>query len=112
MLNSLDLLIYVFIGFAVVGLLGAVLPFISKNRTVQRIGLIGSAILTAVLGFANLESTPIGYGGDIFAGFAFAVLAIAAVIFQFVKKDEKAFKLARILSAVSILGGLFCTFVI
>ncbi len=112
MLNSLDLLIYVFIGFAAVGLIGAVLPFISKNKIAQRAGLIGSALLTAVLGFANLESTPISYGGDITCGFAFAVLAIAAVVLQFVKKDDKAFKIARILSVIAVFGGMFCTFMI
>lgn len=112
MLSSLDLLIYVFIGFAVVGLLGAALPFISKNKKVQRVGLIGSAILTTLLGFCNLESTPYGYGGDIAAGFIFAALAIAAVVLQFVKKDDKTAKIAKVLSAVAVLGGMFCTFMI
>ena len=112
MLNSLDLLIYVFIGFAAVGLIGSVLPFITKNKIAQRAGLIGSALLTTVLGFANLESTPLSYGSDIFAGFLFAALAIAAMVLQFLKKDEKIFKIARILSAVSVLGGMYCTFMI
>ena len=112
MLNSLDLFIYAAIAFAVVAILGVALQFITKNKVVQKTGLIGSALLATILGFANLESTPLGYGADIFAGFAFAALAIAAVVISFVKKDEKFSKIARILSVISVVVGLFCTFII
>lgn len=112
MLNSLDLLIYVFIGFAAVAILGIVLQFISNNKTVQRAGLYASFLVAAVLSFCNLESTPVAYASDIFAGFGFAALAVAAIVLQFVKKDEKSFKIARILSVIAVLGAIFCTFII
>ena len=112
MLNSLDLLIYVFAGFAVAAILAIALQFITKNKIIQNIGFYTSSILAAGLAFCNLESTPIEYMGDIVAGFSFAALAIGAVVFQFIKKDEKSFKLARILSAVAVLGGMICTFAI
>lgn len=112
MLNSLDLFVFVFVGLAVATILAIALQFISKNRLVQKIGFYTSSLLAVGLAFCNYESTPLLYGGEIFAGFAFALLAIGAVIFQFVKKDEKSFKLARILSAVAVLGGMILTFVI
>lgn len=112
MLNSLDLLIIVFIAMVAIALIGLVFQFISKNSLVQKIGFFANAALAAVLAFCNFESTPLEYGGDIFAGFAFGALAIAAVIFQFVKKDEKSFSVARILAAVAVLGGLAVTFLI
>lgn len=112
MLNSLDLLIYVFIAMVVIALIGLVLQFVSKNPVIQKTGFFANAALAAVLAFCNYESTPLEYGGEIFAGFALGALAIAAVILQFVKKDEKSFKIARILTAVAVLGGLGVTFLI
>ena len=112
MLNSLDLLIYAAIGFVVAAILALVLQFISKNKVVQKVGLIGSGVLATVLGFANFESTPVPYYADIAAGFGFALLAIGAIVLYFLKKDEKSSLIARILSVVAVLGGLFVTFVI
>lgn len=114
MLNSLDLLIIVFIAMAAIALIGLVLQFVSKKPLVQKIGFYSTAALGAILSFCNFESTPHTglYDGQIFAGFAFGALAIAAVIFQFVKKDEKSFKIARLLAVAAALGGIFCTFFI
>ena len=112
MLNSLDLLIYVAIGFAAAAIIALVLQFISKKPVVQKIGLFTSGVLAAVLGFTNFESTPAPYYADIAAGFGFALLAIGAIVLYFKKKDSKGSLIARILSVAAVLGGLFVTFVI
>lgn len=112
MLNSLDLLIIVFIGLAVATIIGIALQFITKNKVIQKIGFYVSSVLATGLAFCNYESTPLEYGSNIFAGFAFAALAIAAVVLQLVKKDDKALKLARILSVIALLGGMLVTFFI
>ena len=112
MLNSLDLLIYVAIGFVVVAILALVLQFISKNPLVQKIGLVGSGALATVLSFCNLESTPLSYSADVAAGFAFALLAIGATVLYFKKAVSKTALIARFLSVIAVAGGLFVTFAI
>ena len=114
MLTSFDLLIYAFIAMVAIALIGVVLQFAAKKPLAQKIGFYSTAALGAILPWCNFESTPHTglYDGQIVAGFAFGALAIAAVIFQFVKKDEKSFKTARLLATAAALGGLFCTFFI
>ncbi len=112
MLNSLDLLIYVAIGFLAAAIIALVLQFISKNKVVQKAGLIVSATLATVLGFANFESTPVPYYADIAAGFAFALLAIGATVLYFKKADSKTALIARFLSVIAVAGSLFVTFAI
>lgn len=114
MLTSFDLLIYAFIAMVAIALIGVVLQFVSKKPLAQKIGFYSTAALGAILPWCNFESTPHTglYDGQIVAGFAFGALAIAAVIFPFVKKDEKSFKTAKLLATAAALGGLFCTFFI
>lgn len=112
MLNSLDLLIYVFIGFAAVSIIALALQFITKNDKLSKASLIFSAVLAVILSFCNLESTPTEYMSDIIAGFGLATLAIAAVVLSFIKKDSKSLLVAKIMSVVAVLGTMYCTFAI
>ena len=112
MLNPLDALVIVFFGFAVLSILGVVLQFIVKNEKLQKAAFYISAVLPVILAFCNYESTPFYLAGDIGAGFALGVLSIGAVIYQKIKKDEKSFKLARILVTAAVIGGMALTFFI
>ena len=114
MLNSLDLLIYVFIAMTVLSIIGVVLQFAVKNEKVKKVSFYFAAALGAVLSVFKYLSTPHTglYTGQIVIGFGLAALAIAAVVLQLVKKDEKSFKLARVLTTVSVIGGMISTFLI
>ncbi len=114
MLNSLDLLIYVFFGMAILSIIGLVLQFAVKNEKLKKVSFYATSALGALLGIFKYLSTPHTglYDGQIVVGFGLALLAIAAVVLQLVKKDEKSFKLARILTAVSVVGGMISTFAI
>ena len=114
MLNSLDALIIVFIAMAVLSIIGVVLQFAVRNEKIQKVSFYFAAALGAVLGIFKYLSTPLTglYTGQIVIGFGLAALAIAAVVLQLVKKDEKSFKLAKILVAVSVIGGMISTFMI
>jgi len=114
MLNSLDALIIVFIAMAVLSIIGVVLQFAVRNEKIQKVSFYFAAALGAALGIFKYLSTPLTglYTGQIVIGFGLAALAIAAVVLQLVKKDEKSFKLAKILTTVSVIGGMISTFMI
>jgi len=114
MLNSLDLLIYVFFAMVILSIIGLILQFVVKNDTVKKISFYATSFLGVLLGIFKYLSTPHTglYDGQIVIGFILAVLAVAAVVLQLVKKDEKTFRMARILTAASVVGGMISTFLI
>lgn len=114
MLNNLDLLIIVFIVLTILSIIGVVLQFAIRNQIIQKISFYFAAILGSVLCIFKYLSTPHTgfYTGQIVLGFALGVLAILAVVWQLTKKDDKAFLQARMMTAVSVIGGMICTFII
>ena len=114
MLNSLDALIIVFIAMAVLSIISVALQFIVKNKKFQKASFYFASILGALLSIFKYLSTPLTglYTGQIVLGFALGALAIAAIILQLVKKDDKSFQLAKVLTAVSVIGGMIGTFLI
>ena len=114
MLNSLDLLVIVFIGMVVFSIIGLALQFIAKNKALQKVSFYFTAILGVLLAIFKYLSMPHTglYTGQIVFGFALGLFAIAAVILQLVKKDERSFQMAKTLMAVSVIGGLINTFCI
>ena len=114
MLNSLDALIIVFITMAGLSIISVALQFIVKNKKLQKASFYLAAALGTVLSIFKYLSTPLTglYTGQIVLGFALGALAIAAVVLQLVKKDEKSFQLAKVLTAVSVIGGMIGTFLI
>ena len=114
MLNSLDLLVIVFIGMVVFSIIGLALQFIVKNSTLQKVAFYFTAILgvlLAVFKYLCMPHTGL-YTGQIVTGFALGLLAIAAVILQLVKKDERSFQIAKTLMVISVIGGMINTFFI
>ena len=98
----------------VLSIIGVILQFAVKNEKVKKVSFYFAAALGAVLSVFKYLSTPHTglYTGQIVIGFGLAALAIAAVVLQLVKKDEKSFKLARVLTTVSVIGGMISTFLI
>ena len=103
MLDNLDLLVIVFIAMAVLSILGLAIQFLVKNEKIQKVSFYFASVLGALLAVFKVMSTPLysGYGGQVIIGLVLGALAIAAVVLQLVKKDEKSFKLARILTTIS-----------
>ncbi|MBE6631637.1 MAG: hypothetical protein E7623_02925 [Ruminococcaceae bacterium] len=112
MLNSLDLLIIVFMGLTAASVLSSILMFVLKNRTAQRICLY----LSAALGlFAAYGGIMIGFPyfmGQFFAAVIFGLASVAAVVLERLSRgDEKLFLIARIAAAASLVLGICNTFI-
>ena len=112
MLNSLDLLIIVFLATAVIGLLSVVLLFLSKKPLVRRICtfvLAGLSLFLAYGGvYIGLTSFPFQVAVAVIAGIA----AIASVALELAGKNKKSGKYARILSVAGLVLGLAAAFFI
>ena len=99
---------------AVLSIIGVVLQFAVKNEVIQKISFYFASMLGVILSIFKYLSMPHTglYTGQIAFGFGFGLLAIAAIALQLLKKDEQAFLQARIMTAVSVIGGMICTFFI
>ncbi len=110
MLNSLDALIVTFFGMSFVSILGVVLMFFIKNEKWKKGIFYGLSVWGLAVAFFNVQ-THFSYMTE---GIALAVflglLALAAVLIQKFFKNEKSYKAAQILTAVSVAAGMIDTF--
>ena len=110
MLNSLDLLVILFLTLAVVSLLSLAALWLAKKPLVRRICLFvlgGAALYLAAMG--------IYIGADVFLlqtmiGIAAALVAVAALVTEFVGKGEKTPLLSRSLMSGAVVLGFLSAF--
>lgn len=113
MFTFLDLLIVVSMALVAAGVLGLALMFLVKNRKVQQVCLYLMAALGVYIGTVGLRINWLGFEAQ--AGFAIlmALVCVAAVVLERVKKgDDKFFRISRILAAVGLVLGLANAFFI
>lgn len=112
MLNSLDLLVIVFLAVCGAGLLAACLLFLSKKPLFRRICLFVLAGLSLFLAYGGayigLSGFPFQFAVAVIAGLA----AVASVVLELAGKSEASSKWARILSAAGLVLGLAAAFFI
>lgn len=110
MLNSLDLLIIVFLALSVVSLLALVLLWLVKKPIVRRICLFTLAALSLYLAVMGIYIGRFVFIGQTLAGIAAVALAIAAIAVEFVGKGEKAPLLSRSLMSGAVVLGFLSAF--
>ena len=108
MLNSLDLLVIVFMGLIAMTLLSLCLMFLLKNKTAKRVCFYTVSALSLYVTTIGLR---IGIGGlfptQIAVGALTGLLAIAAIVLELRGKgDEKKLRIARILAAATLVLGM------
>ena len=112
MLNSLDLLIVVFLTTAVIGLLALVLLFLSKKPLVRRISLFLLAGLSLFLSYGGVYIGLAGFPVQVAAAVLGGLAAIASVAVELIGKSEQSGKLSRILSAAGLVLSTAAAFFI
>ncbi len=111
MFTSLDLLVIVFMVLSAMTLLSLCLMFLIKNRTAKKVFFYivsGLGIYMSWVGFR------IGFGGlfplQMVIGVLTALMAIGSIVLEQIGKkreNEKLSRIARIMSAVSLICALF-----
>ncbi len=108
MFTSLDLLVIVFMALAAVTLLSLSLMFLIKNKKAQKACFYTASVLAVYVASVGIR---IGFGMfpiQVIVGILAALVSIGAFILERVSKgNEKMFLIARILSAVALVLGLF-----
>lgn len=106
MMNSLDLLIIVFLGLAVIGLLSLAVLWLVKKPLIRRICLFASAALSLYLAGVAVYIGRFVFVGQTVVGIVLGLAAIAAVVLDLRGKSDKAVLLSRILVTAGVLLGL------
>lgn len=114
MFTSLDLLVIIFMGIFALTLLSLCLMFLLKNKIAKRVCFYVVTVLGLYVSTIGLR---IGLGGWFTVQIAVSVLTVAAGVAALVldliaKDDEKKRRIARILSAVTLLVALINAFIL
>lgn len=115
MLNSLDLLVIVFMIMTSLSLLSLLLMGLMKNKIVRRISVCVASALTLYSSFVGIVYFGAYFIEQAVIGVIVGIAAIAAVVLTFVgakKHNEKMEKIARIASAIALVAGLINIFLI
>ena len=113
MLNSLDLLVIVFLGMAAVGLLSLSLMFLFKKTVPKRIGLYAAAVLGMVTAVVGVQLGLSLVSGHLAVGALVGIASIASVVLERMSKgNEKKFGIARILAGAALVVGILNAFIL
>lgn len=112
MMNSLDLLVIVFMAVSAASLLAVCLMFLVKNPTVKKVCFYFLGIQGMLVSWMNAMMLPVGYEGQLMFGWVLGAAAVAALLLQVCGKNEKYAKPAQVLVAVSVVLGTINAFMI
>ena len=110
MLNSLDLLIIVFMAMTAISLLAICLMFLVKHPTVKKVSFYFLAIFGMLVAVLNHLMTPFTFPGELAIGWGLGGLSVAALLMTLLSKNEKLRKIAPILVVVSVVFGMLNAF--
>ena len=111
MFTSLDWLVLVFAGMTAISFLAILLMFLLKNETAKKGLFYFLAAQGMLLSWMNAKSTPLSYPTELALGWMLGAVSIAAILLELRGKGEKKSMIARILVTVSVLLGVWNTFI-
>jgi hypothetical protein len=112
MLNSLDLLVIVFLALCGAGLLALCLLFLSKKPIVRRICLFILAALSLYLTYGGIYIGITGFPVQVAVAAIAGIAAVASVVLELAGKSDKSGKWAHILSVAGLVLGMAAAFFI
>ena len=113
MFTFLDLLIVVVMALAAASILSLLLTFLVKNKTAQRVFFYVIAALGTYIGTVGFRINWPGFGFQVILAVVMALLCIAAVVLERLKKhDAKMFLAARVMASAGLVIGLANAFLV
>ena len=107
LLNSLDLLVIVFMVVAAVSLLSLCLMFLVRNPRIKKVCLYIVATLGIYTGYVGIRISSGFFPVQTAVGVIAAVAAIAAIVLSVIGKNkERNFKIARLVATGSLIVGM------
>lgn len=112
MLNSLDLLIIVFGVMCVVSILAVLIMFLIKDERKKKGIFYFLVIWGLYITSWNVRTLTLSMTNEYIIAFGIGALSLVALLINLLGKSAKAFKIAQILAAVSVVAGMIDTFAI
>lgn len=107
MMNSLDLLVIVFMVMAAAALLSLTLMFLARRSRLKQICLYIASALGVYTGYAGIRIGSVFFPMKAAVGVLAAITAIgAAVLERIAKGNNKKLIIARIMAAASVIVGM------
>lgn len=110
MLDSLALLVIVFMVMSVISILGVILVFLAKNEKTRKGILYFLAVWGMIIACCNVRMIPSYMTGEVLLAWGLGALGVAALLIQLCTKKENSFKVARILAVASVVVGMIDCF--
>ena len=108
----LDLLIVVVLSLLAVGALAMILMFLVKKEKVRKISFWIVALLGIYIGSVGVRIMGLGFLGQAMLAVLMGLVSIGAIVLERLSKgSEKKFLIARIMSCVALVVGMFNAFV-
>lgn len=105
-MTSLDQILVVFIGLSVISIVGIIFLFLLKNEKQKTIVFYLLSVLGMVISYMNATSIPRDFVGEQVIAWGLGFLSVIAVLLKITGKTEKRFNVAKVLTVVSVLGGI------
>jgi len=112
MMDSLALLVIVFMVMSLVSVVGIILLYAVKNEKFKKGMFYFLAIWGMVVAYCGVLSTPGYMLGQVMISWILGGLSVVALLIQICMKNEKRFQIARILVTVSVVAGMIDCFMI
>ena len=113
MITSLDYLVILFLGLAVLSVLSIVMMFAVKNTVVRKVFFYIAAAIGLYTAYAGFITTWPMFANQSYLAIIFGACAIIAVILERTSKyNEKRFSLARVLVTLAVVVGMINSFML
>ena len=104
-MDSLFILVLLFVACIVVSILGAVLLFFVHNRRIQNTVFFALSCWAFFISYINAISIPMLYMGQQMLAWIFGFLSAAALLIRYAGNAEKRYTVSNILVTISILSS-------
>jgi len=112
MMDSLALLVIVFMVMSLVSVVGVILLYAVKNEKFKKGMFYFLAIWGMIIAYCGALSTPGYMLGEVIISWIFGGLSVVALLIQLCMKNEKRFQIARVLVTISVAAGMIDCFMI
>ena len=109
-MNSLFVLVVLFVACIVVSIFGAILLFFIRNKKVQNGIFFALSCWAFFISYLNAISIPMIYMGQQMLAWVFGFLSAAALLFRYAGKKESRYTASNILVTVSIVSSALGVF--
>lgn len=109
-MDSLFLLVVLFVLCIVVSVLGAILLFFIRNRRLQNGIFFALACWAFFISYLNAVSIPMAYMGQQMLAWVFGFLSAAAMLLRYAGKKESRYAISNILVTISIVSSALGVF--